>query len=73
LTVCQVRTAANAMIFSQAMTPGNRVIYLEKQAAIINYQQQRNADARKAHRKATLRTLHQLGIKLTALKRCQRE
>jgi hypothetical protein len=71
--VCQIRTAANAMIFSQWMGPKARANYLDQQAAIITYQQQRNAAARKAHRKTTLRTLHQLGIQLTGLKRCQRE
>jgi hypothetical protein len=61
------------MIFAQRMGPKARAHYLDQQAANITYQQRRNAAARKAHRRTALRRLHQLGIKLTGLKRCQRE
>ena len=47
--------------------------YLEKQAGIIRTTQEKNARARKSHRKATLRKLHQAGIYISRLPRCQRE
>ena len=61
------------MIRSQSLEPKARYSYLAQQAALINRTQRRNAAARKSHRKATLRRLHQLGVKLTGLRRCQRE
>ena len=73
MTVCQVRTAANAMIFSLHMSGQKRRDYLQQVADNIAYTQQRNAEARKSHRKATLRRLHAIGIKISCLPRCQRE
>ena len=61
------------MIRSESLTPTARKAYLAQQAALLTRTQLRNATARKSHRKATLRKLHQLGIKLTCLRRCQRE
>jgi ribosomal 50S subunit-associated protein YjgA (DUF615 family) len=43
----------------------------QKAATKITYAQQRNAEARKSHRKRTLEKLRQLGINLSDLKRCE--
>jgi len=61
------------MICSLSMSGKKRQKYLDKQAGIICDTQEKNARARKSHRKATLRKLHQAGIYISLLPRCQRE
>jgi len=61
------------MICSLLMSGKKRQKYLLSRAEIISYTQQKNAATRKSHRKATLRRLHQIGIKISCLPRCQRE
>lgn len=61
------------MITSLSMSGPKRRDYLKRQADIIAYTQRKKAAARKSHRKATLRRLHQIGIKISCLTRCQRE
>ena len=68
-----MRFAANAMICSLWMSGQKRRDYLQRRADTIAYTQRNNAAARKSHRKATLRRLHQIGIKISCLPRCQRE
>ena len=55
------------------MSGKKRQKYLEKQAGIIRTTQVTNARARKSHRKAALQRLHQAGIYISLLPRCQRE
>jgi hypothetical protein len=61
------------MICSLSMSGKKRRKYLEKQAGIIRKTQVKNARARKSHRKAALQRLHQAGIYISLLPRCQRE
>jgi hypothetical protein len=69
--VCQLHTATAALIRSWWVNdqPASDRL-LEKTAAKITYKQQRNAQARKSHTKATKRKLRKLGIRLTELPRC---
>jgi hypothetical protein len=73
LTVCQVRTETNAMILSLSMGRWQCPTYRQRQAEILDYIQPKSAAARRSHRKATRRRLHRLGIKISRLRRCQRE
>ena len=69
--MCQLHTAVAALIQSwwdNDQPASDRL--LEKTAAKITYQQQRNAQARKSHTKATRRKLHELSIRLTDVPRC---
>jgi hypothetical protein len=61
------------MISSLSMSGRKRHDYLKRQADIIAYTQRKKAAARKSHRKAALRRLHQIGINISCLPRCQRE
>jgi hypothetical protein len=61
------------MLASLAMGPKARTQSLAACAETITYLQRRNATARKCHRKAAIKRLHHLGIRLTTLQRCQRE
>jgi hypothetical protein len=61
------------MIASLTLGPKARQQTLAACARNIAYTQRRNAAARRCHRRATLRRLHQLGIRLADLCRCQRE
>jgi hypothetical protein len=69
--VCQLHTAMAALVRSwwdNDQPASDRL--LDKTAAKITYQQQRNAQARKSHTKTTKRKLHELGIQLTDVPRC---
>jgi hypothetical protein len=70
LTVEQVREAADAWLLAQSYPPRCRQAVYQKAANRIAYRQRRNRQSRKASRKATLRQLHQLGIKLGSLNSC---
>ena len=70
LTVEQVHEAACAWLEAQRFPPRSRAAVYQKAADLIAYYQHRNQGARKAHRRATLRRLHQMGVKLSCLNRC---
>ena len=70
LTVEQVQDAANTWLLAQSYPPRCRQAVYQKAANRIAYRQRRNRDARKDHRQATLKRLHQLGIKLSLLPSC---
>ena len=69
LTVEQVHEAACAWPEAQRFPPRSRAAVYQKAADLIAYYQHRNQGARKAHRRATLRRLHQMGVKLSCLNR----
>jgi hypothetical protein len=71
LTLCQVRTAANAFLSTQDWPRSLRRQQLEDAASLITRQQQRNAKARRAHHRRTRKKLKQLGIDLRKLRRCK--
>ena len=73
MTLCQVRTAANAYLSTQDLPRALRQKRLEDVASIITLQQQRNAKARRAHHKRTRKKLQQLGIDFRKLRRCKLE
>ncbi len=73
LTVCQVRTAADALIRARWMDGERRREYLRRQGEIIAYTQARNRAAADSHRKAALDRLNQLGINVSTLRCCQME
>src|SRR5262245_7538217 len=62
LTVCQIRTAAAALVQSLWLRRAAGQELLERTAKKIVYQQQRNVRARTSHTKKTVRKLHRLGI-----------
>ena len=61
------------MIHSRWMRGQPRQEFLHQEAENLAYTQQRNAAARTSHRRATLRRLQALGLKISCLYRCQRE
>ena len=69
--MCQLRTAAAALV--QAWWLG-RVLaarLLEHAAGKIEYQQGQNAKARRSHAKATRKRLRALGVRLGEVPRCK--
>jgi hypothetical protein len=68
--VCQVRTAADALVSSADLCPQCRRGHLERAAALIAHAQARNRQAAACHRKATLARLEQLGVDLATLRSC---
>jgi hypothetical protein len=73
LTLCQVRTAANAYLSTQDLPSALRRQRLEQVADTLTLQQQRNAKARCSHRKKTREKFKQLGIDFRKLRRCKLE
>ena len=69
--MCQVRTAAAALVRSWSLGRTAANVLFEAAAKQIAYYQQRIAAARRCHTKKTLRKLHALGIQLTDLPRCK--
>ena len=70
MTVCQIRTAAAALVRSWGLGHRAAKLILEAAAAELAYTQRRNATARKSHTRTTCRKLAALGIRLTGLPRC---
>jgi len=70
LTVCQVHLAAAAVVRSWWLDGRASKPLYEQAAKEIAWTQQRNAQARKSHDKATRRKLRASGIRLTKIKRC---
>ena len=73
MTLCQVRTAANAYLSTQDLPNALRQQRFEHVADNITLQQQRNAKARRSHRKKTREKLRRLGIDFRKLRRCKLE
>ncbi len=73
LTVCQVRTAADALVRARWMEGERRLEYLRRQGEIIAYTRARNRAAADSHRKAALARLNELGIDINTLRCCQME
>ena len=71
MTVCQVRTAAAALVQSWWVAGRVPIQLLERTAVHINKTQRRNAAARKSPRKRTISRLHKLNIKLHSLPKCR--
>ncbi len=70
LTVCQVRTAADALVGSADLCPTCRRGHLARAAELITRAQARNRQAAACHRRATLARLDELGIDLATLRCC---
>ena len=70
LTVCQVHTAVGAVVQSWWLDRASADTLIERTAELLEYHQQRNALARTAHTKTTIRKLKRLGINVNTLKRC---
>ena len=70
MTVCQVRTAAAALVRSWGLGRKAAALILEAAAAELKYTQRRNALARRSHTRTTRQKLAALGIRLTCLPRC---
>ena len=70
MTVCQVRTAAAALVRSWGLGRKAAGLILDAAAAELEYTQRRNALARRCHTRTACKKLAALGIRLTALPRC---
>ena len=70
LTVCQVRTAADALVGSADLCRHCRRGRLAQAADLIDHYQARNRRAAGCHRRATLTRLDGLGIDLATLRSC---
>ena len=68
--MCQVKTAADAMVLGQQLGPAARERLYEHAATRIEYYQRRNAMARASHRRTTINKLHREVIQLSGLPRC---
>ncbi len=66
----KVRTSRKALVRCLWVVGQARAKYLKTIAATITETQQRNRRARLSHRKAKLRRLHDMGIRLTDLQTC---
>jgi len=73
VTICQVRTAADASMRARSMTRSKQVEFLERVTRMLERYRIRGLVASAAHRRATIRKLHDLGFRLTGMRRCQRE
>ena len=71
--MCQIRTAADALVRSRWMDGPRRQEYLRRQAEMIAYTQARNRTAAESHRKSALSRLEELGIDVSTLRCCQLE
>jgi len=69
--VRQVHTAVGALVQSWWLSGRASAQLIEHTASIIAHHQQRNAAARRSHTKQTLKQLHEKGIYLKDLIRCQ--
>jgi hypothetical protein len=69
--VCQVRSAAAALVQSWWLQGFAQREFLERAATIINQTQSRNAASRKSHRKRTIARLHKANITLQKLPKCR--
>ena len=71
LTVCQVHAAVAALVPCWWLVGRASPTLIEHTATIIQHWQQRNATARKCHRKRTLKKLRKNGIILKNLIPCK--
>ena len=71
LTVCQVRTATDAMIRSRRLGRTASRLLLPAAQSELEYTQRRNAQARRSPTKTTYAKFTALGIRLARLPRCQ--
>jgi hypothetical protein len=71
LTVCQIRTAASALVQSWWLSHTAAGQLIERAARIIRDTQARKARSRKSHRKRTLRKLREIGVTISHLPRCE--
>ena len=66
----QVHDAVSALVQSWWLNGRASAALLDRTAENIEYHQQRNAVATKAHTKKTIQKLHGIGMLLTQIKRC---
>ena len=70
MTICQVRTAANALLDALPLGEADRKLRLAKTASILQETQHQNAKSRASHTKARLRELRAIGISVKRLPCC---
>ena len=71
VTVCQVRTAAQALLAAWLLAgEADRLSQIDRAASAIQRTQKCNAAARKSHTKARRRRLRALGIRVERLTSC---
>lgn len=70
VTICQVRTAADALIDALPLSPNDRLARLEKAAEQLRRTQDKNARARRSHTKTRIRRLQSLKIVPEELRCC---
>lgn len=70
VTVCQVRTAAEALLDALPLAPADRGRRIDRVAAVIRQTQARNAAAVRSHAKARRRKLRAIGIRAERLTSC---
>jgi hypothetical protein len=69
--VCQVHTAVGALMPSWWLNGRASAKLIESTAEIVQYHQQRNAETRKFHIKATRKKLRRIGVQLSQCIRCK--
>ena len=70
ITLCQVRTAANALIDALPLQRRDRTLRLERASEKLVQDQQQNAAARRSHTKTRMGLLNERGIDLALLPCC---
>jgi hypothetical protein len=70
VTICQVRTAANALLDALPLSEADRKQRLAKVARVLQETQHQNAKSRASHTKSRLRELRAIGINLKRLSCC---
>jgi hypothetical protein len=68
--VCQVHAAVDAVVQSWWLDRQSADTLISRVADRLQYHQQRNALARRAHGNTTKRELRRIGINVSTLKRC---
>ena len=70
LTVEQVRLATSTWLTAQALPSAARKTLYHRAAGVITYHQKHNREARKYHRRTTLKRLQGKGINIKQLETC---
>ncbi len=68
--MCQVHAAVDAIVQTWWLDPKSAETLINRVADRLQYHQQRNALARRAHSKTTKRKLRRIGINVSTLNRC---
>jgi len=70
VTICQVRSAASALLDALPLSPEDQKLRLAKAAKALRDDQRQNAASRACHTKARRRELRAMGIRLEKLRCC---